>query len=91
MTLCLRCHCAFDNSISRPWMKNVISEYLKSKYVGWDEKKLVYHKYETIQDDYERLPKEGKKAVRDYIDYIKNTFNEEEQNAEDRNYRQLDE
>ena len=67
VTLCLKCHCAFDNSVSRPWMKAVIKDYLQSKYDHWDEEMLVYRKYADIQKDYDRLPAKAQQAVKEYI------------------------
>jgi len=45
VTLCIECHNAYDNSSLRPWYHDKIRDYLKSKYPGWDENELVYHKY----------------------------------------------
>jgi len=44
-TLCMDCHRAYDQSPARPWFHEQIKKYLKSKYPGWDESKLIYHKY----------------------------------------------
>lgn len=46
VTLCADCHRAYDQSAAREWFGAVIRRYLKSKYPDWDEKKLVYHKYD---------------------------------------------
>ena len=83
VTLCLRCHCAFDNSISRPWMKAIIRDYLMSHYEGWDEKNLVYKKYGSIDEEYRRLPFNARKAVRDYMYIIKEEYIKEESNEQD--------
>lgn len=83
VTLCLRCHCAYDNSVSRPWMKAIIRDYLKSHYEGWDEKNLVYKKYGSIDEEYRRLPYGARKAVREYMDIVKEQYIKEESNEQD--------
>ena len=46
-------HLMFDGNIlgsanvSREQMRTVVRNHLRSKYKGWNEKKLVYRKYET--------------------------------------------
>jgi 5-methylcytosine-specific restriction endonuclease McrA len=45
VTLCAECHRAYDQSISRPWYKNRIQEYLKSIYPDWQGSNLTYQKY----------------------------------------------
>lgn len=42
-TMCLKCHDAFDGA-GREAMKSKVAAYLKSKYPGWDESKLIYKK-----------------------------------------------
>lgn len=42
-TMCLRCHDAFDGA-GREALKPKVAAYLKSKYPGWDESKLIYKK-----------------------------------------------
>ena len=44
VTLCLACHCAYDNSDQRGFLKDRIRGYLKMKYEDWDESKLYYKK-----------------------------------------------
>lgn len=83
VTLCLKCHCAYDNSVSRPWMKAIIRDYLSSRYVGWDEKNLVYKKYSTIDEEYRRLPFNARKAVREYMDIIKEQYVKENEECKE--------
>lgn len=45
LTLCYGCHRRYDQSTERQKMRAYFTEYLKSKYPDWDEKKLVYQKY----------------------------------------------
>lgn len=44
ITLCDDCHKLFDQSAKRRYMKEYIKRYLKMKYPGWDETKLIYKK-----------------------------------------------
>ena len=44
VTLCDACHTRYDQSADRAAVREVLSGYLKSKYPGWDEKKLIYKK-----------------------------------------------
>lgn len=46
VTLCLDCHNRFDNGDKREEFGNIIRDYLKSQYPGWDEKELVYRKWD---------------------------------------------
>ena len=79
VTLCMRCHCAYDNSESRPWMKQIIKDYLSSKYEGWDEKNLTYKKYASIDEEYRSLPLPARIAVKEYMDIIKEQYIKEEE------------
>ena len=45
VTLCLKCHNDFDNGLKRKEIENIIKEYLKSKYPEWNEKDLIYNKW----------------------------------------------
>ena len=45
ITLCRECHDRYDNSADRKVIREILREYLKSKYPEWDESKLNYHKY----------------------------------------------
>lgn len=45
-TLCIVCHYAFDQTISRDWYKQQVREYLQSKYLDWQEDDLIYKKYQ---------------------------------------------
>lgn len=47
VTLCLRCHQQYDQSIYRDEIREEIRQYLKSKYPNWDESKLIYKKGES--------------------------------------------
>lgn len=44
-TMCLRCHDGFDG-IRRNELMPFVRAYLKRKYDGWDESKLIYRKYQ---------------------------------------------
>ena len=46
VTLCNRCHYDYDQTTQRPVFKQIIREYLQSKYEDWNEEKLVYKKWE---------------------------------------------
>ena len=46
VTLCNRCHFDYDNTDKRKVFKQIIREYLQSKYEDWNEEKLVYKKWE---------------------------------------------
>lgn len=45
VTMCVECHHRFDNTAERKQIREVLRKYLKERYCGWDEKKLVYKKY----------------------------------------------
>lgn len=48
LTLCHRCHNAFDNEnriTTRKEKEEYFRNYLKEKYPDWDEKELVYDKW----------------------------------------------
>lgn len=48
VTLCHACHYRLDNgNVGR----DLIREYLKSKYPEWDEKKLVYSKWSYLNEN----------------------------------------
>ena len=47
VTLCPNCHHNFDHTDLRACYKEYIREYLKEKYPNWDEKKLVYRKWNS--------------------------------------------
>lgn len=44
LTLCLPCHCEYDNSDKRGYLKDRLRGYLKTKYQNWDESKLYFKK-----------------------------------------------
>lgn len=46
VTACRRCHDLMDNSTERPVMLAHAREYLKSQYLYWNEKNLIYRKGE---------------------------------------------
>ena len=46
VTLCNRCHHDYDQTTQRPVFKQIIRDYLQSKYEDWNEEKLVYKKWE---------------------------------------------
>ena len=47
VTLCANCHHNFDHTDLRACYKEYIREYLKDKYPNWDEKNLVYRKWNS--------------------------------------------
>lgn len=73
VTLCLACHCDYDNSTKRPLYAALIRDYLKMCYPDWDEKKLVYRKYDALHT-YLELSDSGKADVDNYINL---TYKEE--------------
>lgn len=73
VTLCLACHCDYDNSTKRPLYAALIRDYLKMCYPDWDEKKLVYRKYDALYT-YLELSDNGKADVDNYINL---TYKEE--------------
>lgn len=44
VTLCQTCHTAYDQSLQRETLKITIADYLRSKYVDWDNVRLTYQK-----------------------------------------------
>lgn len=44
VTLCQKCHTAYDQSSNRPEIREYIKNYLKNKYPKWDEKNLVFRR-----------------------------------------------
>lgn len=44
VTLCQYCHHNFDMTDMRPFYKEFIRDYLKSKYENWNEEDLIYKK-----------------------------------------------
>ena len=44
VTLCQTCHTAYDQSTQRETLRNTIADYLRSKYVDWDNVRLTYQK-----------------------------------------------
>ena len=45
VTLCIKCHHDFDNGTKRTEYGKSIKKYLQGKYTNWNEKKLVYDKW----------------------------------------------
>ena len=83
VTLCMACHCDYDNSPKRPYIKAQIRMYLQMRYKDWDERKLVYRKYPAL-DDYMELSDRGKSDVDNYIKLTKKEEEKYEQNHIDR-------
>ena len=44
VTLCNRCHLQFDSSKDSMHIRAMIRDYLRNKYVGWQEHELRYVK-----------------------------------------------
>lgn len=45
LTLCYKCHTAYDNSANRRCIKEILKNHLRKHYPDWDEERLVYRKY----------------------------------------------
>ena len=45
ITLCRDCHRRYDQTIERQEIREILAEYLQSKYPDWDESKLIYKKW----------------------------------------------
>lgn len=45
VTLCMDCHDRYDNGAGGVYMRAEIAAYLRACYPGWEEERLVYHKY----------------------------------------------
>ena len=50
VTLCDECHRRFDQTADRKVYRDMIAAYLRQQYPGWDEKKLIYRKYEVLEE-----------------------------------------
>lgn len=46
LTLCPLCHRKYDQTTARNEMRDFFRDYLKERYPGWDEEKLIYRKGE---------------------------------------------
>lgn len=46
VTLCRGCHYRLDSTENRNLIKIEVANYLRSKYKGWDDLDLHYHKYD---------------------------------------------
>lgn len=44
VTLCPECHSDYDQSFLRKQYREIIKNYLKTRYSDWDEEKLIYKK-----------------------------------------------
>jgi 5-methylcytosine-specific restriction endonuclease McrA len=44
VTLCLKCHYNYDQTIKRNEIKEYIRNYLKSKYKDWSEDDIIFRK-----------------------------------------------
>ena len=44
LTLCRPCHRRYDQTIERDAIREILRDYLMSKYPDWDESKLIYKK-----------------------------------------------
>lgn len=49
LTLCGRCHQLFDNGPNRKENEERFRNYLKGIYPDWDEKRLVYSKWNWVE------------------------------------------
>lgn len=78
VTLCLACHCDYDNSTKRPYYAALIRMHLKRCYPDWDDDRLVYRKYDALHT-YHELSEHGKEDVNNYI---KLTYKEEHKNEQ---------
>lgn len=48
VTLCPSCHIAYDNGHKRREYKELIRNYLMSRYRNWNEKDLIYDKWKEV-------------------------------------------
>ena len=46
VTLCIKCHRDYDQTTARAELKEIIKDYLQSRYKDWNEKDLIYKKYD---------------------------------------------
>ena len=46
LTLCPECHWRYDRTFERAGMGAYFRDYLRERYPGWDETKLIYRKGE---------------------------------------------
>ena len=49
LTLCRRCHDAYDNGADRKEIRKTLKAYLESKYDDWNEEQLIYSKWEVFK------------------------------------------
>ena len=49
VTLCRDCHHAYDNGGMRDEFGKLIRDYLKTQYPNWNEKNLLYDKYDWME------------------------------------------
>lgn len=49
ITVCRKCHGEMDNGMNTKFYREIAKDYLKSKYPGWDEKKLIYNKWDFLK------------------------------------------
>jgi 5-methylcytosine-specific restriction endonuclease McrA len=47
LTLCPECHERYDNSVYRQKYRSDFKKYLNEMYDDWDEKDLIYDKYQN--------------------------------------------
>ena len=45
VTLCPVCHERYDNGRERPYLREELLRYLRDRYPGWTESRVVYQKY----------------------------------------------
>lgn len=50
LTLCRECHHRYDATYHRKEMREYFRKYLKRKYRGWDEHKLVFVRKDVWKD-----------------------------------------
>ena len=51
VTLCRVCHDRYDNSPERPELRERLRDYLKTWYPDWDERNLIYRKWNYVEPD----------------------------------------
>lgn len=49
VTLCPKCHRRYDATPQRGMIKVLLAAYLRDKYEKWDERDLVYDKWQQIK------------------------------------------
>lgn len=49
VTLCPKCHHEYDNGQTRDSIGELITEYMRQHYKGWDDYELIYNKWKDFK------------------------------------------